>query len=125
MSQFLKLIFHISILLLIIISVFPGSLVGLILYGDLEHQPELIKNSLNISFNHFIAYLYVSLSGFLAYSKNKNLKNLILGLFFLSIILESLHIIIPNRAFELSDIIGNILGVLVAYLVLKIYLLFR
>ena len=80
---------------------------------------------MNISFNHFIAYFYVSLLGFLLYSRNKNLKNLILGLFFLSIILELLHIIIPNRAFELSDIIGNILGVLVAYLVLKIYLLFR
>ncbi len=125
MTQFLKLIFNISLLLLIIVSVFPGSLAGLILYGDLERQPELIQNSLNISFNHFIAYFYVSLLGFLLYSRDKNLKNLILGLFFLSIILELLHIIIPNRAFELSDIIGNILGVLVAYLVLKIYLLFR
>ena len=64
---------------------------------------ELIQNSLNISFNLFIAYFYVSLLGFLLYSRDKNLKNLILGLFFLSIILQLLHISIPNRAFELSD----------------------
>ena len=44
MTQFLKLIFNISLLLLIIVSVFPGSLAGLILYGDLERQPELIQN---------------------------------------------------------------------------------
>ena len=47
------------------------------------------------------------------------------GLFFLSIILELLHFIIPNRSFQLGDLIGNILGVIVAYSVVKIYLYFN
>ena len=46
-------------------------------------------------------------------------------LFFLSIILELSHLIIPNRSFEFGDLISNILGIIVAYLVLKIYLLFN
>ena len=44
---------------------------------------------------------------------------------FLSVILEVFHFIIPNRSFQLGDLIGNILGVLVAYSVVKIYLLFN
>jgi len=36
--------------------------------------------------------------------------------------LELLHFIIPNRSFQLGDLLGNILGVMVAYLVIKIYL---
>ena len=36
--------------------------------------------------------------------------------------LELLHFIIPNRSFQLADLLGNIFGVMVAYLVIKIYL---
>jgi hypothetical protein len=32
---------------------------------------------------------------------------------------------VPNRSFQIEDLIGNILGVTVAYFVLKIYLLFN
>ena len=55
----------------------------------------------------------------------KFFKKIVNGLFFLSIILEVIHFIIPNRSFQLDDLMGNILGVTVAYLVIKIYLFFR
>ena len=45
----------------------------------------------------------------------------VFGLFVLSIILEVLHAIIPNRAFQIGDLLGNILGVLLAYFLVKIY----
>ena len=32
---------------------------------------------------------------------------------------------VPNRAFQLNDLIGNFLGVLVAYFLVKIYLHFK
>ena len=56
--SFLKFIFHISILLLIVISLFPGSLAGLVFYGDPSHQPNLIKNPFGTTINHFIYYFY-------------------------------------------------------------------
>ena len=122
---FLKFIFHISVLLLIILSLYPGSLIGFVLYGDLGQQPDLIRNPFGTSINHFFSYLYVSLLGFFLYSnlKKENFKKLVFGLFFLSAILEILQYIVPNRAFQLGDLIFNILGVLVAYCVVKIYLL--
>ena len=122
--NFLKYIFHISLLFLIIISLYPGSLLGYLLYGDFSQQPNLIENSFGVSINHFIYYFYVSLLGFFLYSRTKNFKKLVYYMFFLSAILELLHLIIPNRSFQLGDLCGNILGVIVAYSIVKIYLSF-
>ena len=125
MIKFLKFIFYTSVLFLITISLYPGSLLGYLLYGDFNQQPNLIKNPFGTTINHFITYVYVSLFGFFLYSKTKNFQNLAYALFFLSVILELLHLIIPNRAFQLGDLSGNILGVIVAYSVVKIYLFFN
>ena len=122
MIKLLKPIFYISVLCLIIISLYPGSLLGYLLYGDLGQQPNLIKNPFGTTLNHFISYVYVSMFGFFLYLGTKNFKKLAYGLFFLSVILELLHLIIPNRSFQLGDLCGNILGVIVAYSVVKIYL---
>ena len=125
MVKFLKSIFHISVLFLVIISLYPGSLLGYLLYGDWGQQPNLIKNPFGTTINHFIYYFYVSLLGFFLYSRSENFTKLVYGLLFLSVILELFHFIIPNRSFQLGDLIGNILGVVVAYSVLKIYLFFN
>jgi len=122
MIWILKYIFHFSVLFLIVISLWPGSLLGFLFYGDWEQQPNLVENPLGTTINHFIYYIYLSLLGFFIYLKNENFKKLVYGLFFLSITLELLHFVIPNRAFQLADLLSNIFGVMVAYLVIKIYL---
>ena len=122
MVLILKYIFHFSVLFLIIISLWPGSLLGFLFYGDWGKQPDLVENPFGTAINHFIYYIYLSLLGFFIYLKNENFKKLVYGLFFLSITLELLHFIIPNRSFEFVDLVGNIFGVMVAYLVIKIYL---
>ena len=119
--SFLKFIFHTSILLLIIISLFPGSLVGFFLYDDLGRQPNLIVNPFGTAINHFICYFYVSMLGLCLYLRNNNFQKLVYSLFFLSIILEVLQLIVPKRAFEIYDVSANFVGVLVAYFLVKIY----
>ena len=125
MIKFLTPIFYISILFLIIISLFPGSLLGYLLYGDWGQQPNLIENPFGTTINHFIYYVYVSLLGFFLYLRNEKFQKIVYGLFFLSVILELIHIVVPNRSFQLADLIGNISGVIVAYLIIKIYLFFN
>ena len=120
--SFLKFIFQALILSLIILSLFPGSLLGLLFYGDLSRQPNLIENPFGTSINHFISYFFVSALGLCLFLKSENFQKLILALISLSIILEVLQLIVPNRTFELFDLMGNFLGVLVAYLLVKIYL---
>jgi len=133
---FLKFIFYISILLLIVITLYPGSLLGLLLYGDLGMQPNLAENpyftpipdhlyTFASIINHFIAYFYVSILGLCLYLRNHNFQKLVFGLFFLSIILEVLQIIIPNRTFEIYDVSANFVGVLVACFVVTIYKFIR
>ena len=122
---FSKLIFHSSILFLIILSLFPGSLLGLLLYNDLSRQPNLIDNPFGTTINHFIYYFYVTTLGLFIYLRTKNFQKLVYGLFFLSLMLEFLQLIVPNRVFQLYDLIGNFLGVLVAYFLVKIYLFFN
>ena len=120
----LRFIFHISVFFLIAISLYTGSLIGYFLYGDSGRQPNLLDTSLGTSINHFIYYFCISLLGFCLYIKNKNFQKLVYGLFFLSLILEILQFIVPNRAFQLLDLISNFLGVLVAFFLIKIYLFF-
>jgi len=123
MIKIFKFIFHISLLFLIIISIWPGSLLGFLLYGDFGQQPNLIANPYGTTINHFIYYAYISFLGFSLYRKSENFKKLVYGLLLLSIVSELLHMIIPNRSFQFEDLIANILGVIVAYFVIKIYLL--
>ncbi len=122
MTKFLKLIFNTSILLLIIISLYPGSILGFLFFGDWGREPNLVKNPFGTTINHFIYYAYVSLLGFFLYLRSDNFKKMVYGLFFLSVILEIFQFIVPNRSFQISDLIGNIFGVIVAYSIVKIYL---
>ena len=120
--SFLKFIFHVLILCLIILSLFPGSLLGLLFYGDLSRQLNLIENPFGTSINHFISYFFVSSLGLWIYLKSENFNRLFYGLFFLSITLEVIQLVVPRRSFQLYDLVGNFAGVLVAYFLVMIYL---
>ena len=125
MIKLLKFIFYISLLFLIILSVFPGSLLGFLFHGNVNSEPSLVENPFGSTINHFIYYLYISLLGLFLYLKNRSFNKMFFILFFLSVMLEMLHFILPYRAFELGDLFANILGVIVAYCAVKTYLLIR
>ena len=119
MSKISILGFHTINLILIIFYLYPGSLLGFFLYNDSSIQPQITRDFL-ISSNHFYAFVILSISGFIAYNKTTRINVLIKYLFLLSIILEFFHIIIPNRNFELSDLFGNFLGVVLVIIFYKI-----
>ena len=119
--SFLHFIFYISVLFLIVISLFPGSLIGFFLYGDLERQPNIIQNPFGTAINHFLYFFYVSILGLFLYLRKQNLVILVYGLFFLSIILELLQFLVPKRTFEIYDLSANFVGVLSAFFLIKIY----
>ena len=119
MGKILILGFHTINLILIIFYLYPGSLLGFFLYNDSSIQPQITRDFL-ISSNHFYAFVILSISGIIAYNKTTRINVLITYLFLLSIILEFFHIIIPNRNFELSDLCGNFLGVVLIIIFYKI-----
>ena len=107
-----KLIFYFINFSLIFLYLFPGSLLGYIIYGNKKIQPQITPDFL-ISSNHFYVFILLSTIGFLTFKKKKLISYLIFYLITLSIILEILHILIPERSFEWSDLFGNFLGVIV------------
>ena len=119
MGKILILGFHTINLILIIFYLYPGSLLGFFLYNDGSIQPQITRDFL-ISSNHFYAFIILSIVGIMAYNKSNKINLLIKYLFSLSISLEFLHIIIPNRNFELSDLFGNFLGVVLIITFYKI-----
>ena len=118
----LKLIFQLYNITLIILYLFPGSLIGLIFYKNVLKQPQITSDFLNISSNHFYAFFILTALGILTIKKT---KILILYLIVLSIVLEISHIILPNRSFQHADLIGNIIGVILPLLILIIYKFFK
>ena len=120
-----KLFFYLVNLIFIILYIFPGSILGKIIYGDFNKQPQLTNDFsfsiFDFSSNHTFAFAFISFFGLYLFSKD-NLKKISIYLFSSSIILEFLHIFIPNRSFQFSDLNGNLLGVLVIYLFLFVYL---
>ena len=101
---------------LIIFYLFPGSLIGWLIFGNLSKQPQITRDFI-ISSNHFYTFLFLTIIGFLTFVKSHQIKPLTLYLIFLSVILEMLHFLIPNRSFEWSDLFGNFLGVVVVILI--------
>ena len=116
-----KYLFYFSLIVLLILYLFPGSLIGYLLYGNFGKQPDLISNPIGTSINHLIFFFYVSIIGFIFRINQKTFLNSFSFLFLVSITLELLHYIIPNRAFELNDLYANSLGVLLAYLTFKFF----
>jgi len=111
--------FHCINLLLIVFYLYPGSIFGYFLYKNSSIQPQITRDFL-ISSNHFYVFILLSVIGILAHTNTKKINFLIKYLFAISILLEFLHIFIPNRSFELSDLFGNIVGVTVVVIVYKI-----
>ena len=116
-----KYLFYFSLIVLLILYLFPGSLIGYILYGNFGKQPDLISNPIGTSINHLIFFFYVSIIGFIFRINQKTFLNSFSFLFLVSITLELLHYLIPNRAFELNDLYANSLGVLLAYLIFRFF----
>ena len=107
-----KFIFYLINLLIIIFYIFPGSILGLAIYNDINIQPQITPNFI-ISSNHFYLFVVLSLIGLLTFMTTKQIKYLIIYLIALSIILELFHFVIPSRSFQWSDLFGNLFGVFV------------
>ena len=107
-----RIIFYFFNLILILLYLYPGSLLGRLIYGNEKIQPQITADFI-ISSNHFYVFILVSIIGFLSFIKINQIKILIRYLIVLSLSLELLHLIIPERSFQLSDLFGNLLGVLI------------
>ena len=111
-----KCIFYLSNFILLVLYLFPGSLLGCLLYEDCQLQPQLTPDFF-VSTNHLYAFSLLTIIGTFTYQNSNKLNFFNIYLIFLSIILEILQIFIPTRGFELSDLFGNLFGVLIILII--------
>ena len=107
-----KVIFYFMNFCLIFLYIYPGSLLGIVFYGNKKIQPQITPD-FYISSNHFYVFVLISTIGFMSFIKAKQIKYLIYYLVFISIILEIFHLFVPERTFQWSDLFGNMAGVLI------------
>ena len=111
-----KFIFYLLNLILIIFYLFPGSLLGCFLYNNCNRQPQITGDFI-ISSNHLYTFFLLSIVGFFTYRNSHQLKLLNIYLVLIAIVLEILHVFIPNRSFEFVDLFGNLIGVLILIII--------
>ena len=117
-----KFFFYLCNFILIILYLYPGSILGWLLYNDVSLQPQITPNlNLPVSSNHVYAFLILSLIGFFTYKKSEKLNFLSIYLILLSIMLEIMHYFIPERSFEFSDLFGNLIGVIIVLIIFYLY----
>ena len=117
----IKYSYYLSIIALIILYLYPGSLIGYFLYGNLGTQPKIISNPIGTSINHLICFSFITILAKTISHRFKNFYIDVRFILFLSIFLELSHLLIPNRAFEFLDLFGNVLGVLIIIILFKFF----
>ena len=113
-----KIFFHLINFIFLIFYLYPGSILGYFLYNDFSNQPQITRDFFQISSNHIYAFSLISILGLFAF---KTKKRLFVYLVCLSIVLELFHLVIPNRSFQTGDLNGNLLGVIISFLIYKVY----
>tara|TARA_Y100000022_G_scaffold110209_1_gene95195 strand:+ start:130 stop:426 length:297 start_codon:yes stop_codon:yes gene_type:complete len=90
------------------------------MYKNLKLQPQITPDFI-VSSNHLYAFCIFSIIGYLTYIKSSQYIFISLYLIFLSIILEILHYFIPARSFEISDLFGNLVGTIIALIIIYFF----
>ena len=114
--KIIKQIFYLANISIFILYLSPCSLLGYLINKDCKLQPQITVD-LIVSTNHVIAFTLLSLIGLIAFKKN--LKQIFIYLILISIFLELCHLFIPERGFQISDLFGNIIGIILSYLIFK------
>mgnify|MGYP005711048847 CR=1 FL=1 len=115
-----KIIFYLANFILILLYLYPGSLIGCYLYDDCKLQPQITPDYI-ISSNHLYAFAILSIIGFFTYKNSKKVEYLSGYLIIISIFLELFHNFIPERSFEYSDLFGNLAGVIIVIIVFNLF----
>ena len=119
--KLIKYLYYFSLIALIILYLFPGSLLAYLIYGDLGKQPDFISNPMGTSINHALAFFYLSILGLIHDVRDKSFNRTVIFLIFFSIILEISHYFIPNRSFQFLDLLANLLGTILAIFIIIFY----
>ncbi len=125
-----KIMFIVLFIIIIFFYLFPGNILGYIVYDNIQYQFKegsnekwgllhLVINTGGYAINHFLIFFVIS---FLAFNLFKKRNTFLIYSYFIffGTILEILHFHIPNRSFEKVDLLSNIAGTTLSFIFFKI-----
>ena len=110
-EKIISFCYYSLIIVLIFLYLSPSSIMEFLFRTD----PEIAlypSYKIGLSIYHFIFIFILTLLGFFKSFSKRNIS----FLFFLTLSIEILHLILPYRSFELEDYLGNISGFFLAFL---------
>ena len=119
--RLIRYLYYLSLAGLLILYLYPGSLLGYFFWGDFKKQPNFVPNPFGTSINHALAFFYLSILGLISYMRGAGFNQTLIFLIVLSLLLELSHLIIPNRSFQSLDLFANLLGTLLAIVIIFLY----
>ena len=119
--RIVRYLYNFSLIGLLILYLFPGSLIGYFIYGDFGKQPDMIPNPMGTSINHALSFFYLTTIGLISYLNQTSFNKILIFLITLSLFLELSHLFIPNRSFEFLDLFANLLGTFLAIVIIFLY----
>ena len=123
--RIVRYLYYFSLTGLLVLYLFPGSLIGYFLYSDLGKQPDMIPNPMGTSINHTLAFFYLTIIGLISYLNQTSFYKILIFLITLSLFLELSHLFIPNRSFQSLDLFANLLGTIFAIVIIFLYKKFK
>ena len=123
--RIVRYLYNFSLIGLLILYLFPGSLIGYFIYGDFGKQPDMIPNPMGTSINHALSFFYLTTIGLISYLNQTSFNKILIFLITLSLFLELSHLFIPNRSFESLDLFANLLGTFLAIVIIFLYKKFK
>ena len=123
--RIVRYLYNFSLIGLLILYLFPGSLIGYFIYGDFGKQPDMIPNPMGTSINHALSFFYLTTIGLISYLNQTSFNKILIFLVTLSLFLELSHLFIPNRSFEFLDLFANLLGTFLAIVIIFLYKKFK
>ena len=123
--RIVRYLYYFSLTGLLVLYLFPGSLIGYFLYGYLGKQPDMIPNPMGTSINHTLAFFYLTIIGLISYLNQTSFYKILIFLVTLSLFLELSHLFIPNRSFQSLDLFANLLGTIFAIVIIFLYKKFK
>ncbi len=128
-KKFSKFTYILLSFVVFFLYLFPGNILGFIFFNDPKYKfkieindlggfADMILNTGGYAINHFFIFLVMSYLGIKLFFYKSSLNGFCFFII-VGIILELMHIFVPNRSFQMSDLISNLLGTLISFLFLK------
>ena len=108
-----KYLFYFSLFFLFLIYLVPGRIF------ELKDGMES-KNIIEGSIDHFYYFTYLTILGLATFVNKFFFYRVSIILLVLSILIEFLHLYVPNREFSLLDILANLSGFLFGFFIVTI-----